>query len=258
MNKITIILILLLLWLSISAVVSAQTRDIYIGDIITVNITTDVLSAEDLVAAFYAFEIVSMKNTYGGYEVSVRTFDIGEHRVQVGDIDLLITVNSTLDAFDRDTLFEGEAGLMPVRFPYNSPVNLRLLFFVFLGISVFSGMTSVILLLKKRRIKQPDPYRFFMQQANALSTENADYLVDLTSYFKEYIESLYSCAIKDKTTDEVIRQLNGIHELLTVLPEINAWLSECDRLKFTGVAVTPEEMKAHYADLLRIVERINI
>jgi superfamily II helicase len=80
--------------------------------------------------------------------------------------------------------------------------------------------------------------------------------VDLTFYFKEYLEKTYKFRIIGKTTNEIIEELRVINALEHYLIEIKKWLTECDRFKFTGIIITSDEKRSHFNELLKIAEKI--
>ena len=89
-----------------------DTRSIYVGDVITVEIMTRDFSSEALRERFKDFDIVEIKDVSGGYALSLRTFETGEHTVLLGDKEVVIDVRSTLDEIKRDGIFEGGAGVI--------------------------------------------------------------------------------------------------------------------------------------------------
>ena len=53
-----------------------------------------------------------------------------------------------------------------------------------------------------------------------------------------------------------MHELKGIRTLGPVRAEVQAWLQECDRFKFSGVSVSMEEKQGHYGKLLDLAEKI--
>ncbi len=51
--------------------------------------------------------------------------------------------------------------------------------------------------------------------------------------------------------------MSRLNDLNSVLPDIETWLVECDRFKFSGIPVAREQKQAHYQKLLKLVETIN-
>lgn len=246
--------LLLFLWISTPFQVYAETRNIYVGDIITLQIETRKFSADELRIKFQDFEILEIKDESGGYLISMRTFDVGERKIPLGDKEIIIKVQSTLDDIDREDIFEGEAQVIKAGFPF----YWRILFYFFAGIFILSGVFFLLRIILKRKKKLQSPYQLFLRCSNALSADDNNYFVDLTYYFKKYLESLYQFRIIGKTSAEIINELKEIQALEAMLPEIQKWLTECDRFKFTGVDVLREEKQEHYAGLIQLVEKIDM
>ena len=232
-----------------------ETRNIYIGDIITLRISYREFSAEELKGKFQAFEIVELKVENGEYLVSLRTFEIGEHKILLGDKEIVINIQSVLDDIQREDIFEGDMEIAEPGFLFHWGV----LFHAAAGIFVLSGGYVLIKALLKGKIITPSPFQIFLSRSGSLSVEKDDYFVNLTFYFKEYIESLYQCRIISKTSAEIVNALKGIGPLDAMLPGIHEWLTECDRLKFTGAGknVSAETKQEHYEELLKLVEKID-
>jgi len=252
-KKILFVLTALILLCSGAVWVTAEPRNIYIGDIITLQISSRGLSAEELIGKFQAFEILEIKDENASYLISLRTFEVGEHKILLGDKEIVINVQSVLDNIQREGIFEGDTGVMEPGYLF----KWNALFYIAAGLFVLSGGYVLTKALLKGVIVTQSPYQVFLRRSGSLSVENDDYFVDLTFYFKEYLEGLYQFRIIGKTSAEIVNELKGINLLNTMLPEINEWLTECDRLKFTGVNVSTGTKQEHYEKLLKLVEKID-
>ena len=251
-----LLITLLLLW-PVTLWASSETRNIYIGDVITLRISCREHSAEEIKSKFQPFEITEFKDENGEYLVSLRTFEIGEHKILLGDKEIVINIKSALDDIQRESIFEGDTTVTEPGYLF----NWRLLFYTTAGIFVMSGSYVLMKTILKGKMVTLSPFQIFLRRSGSLSVENDDFFVDLTFYFKEYLESLYRCRIIGKTSVEIVNELNGINLLDAMLPGIREWLTECDRLKFSGVNVSAETKKEHYEALLRlseIVEKLNV
>ena len=251
--KTILILCALLLWPAGHGVILAETRNIYIGDIITLSISGD-FSAEALRGLFWPFEIVEITDAADGPLVSIRTFEIGEHIIRIGNKDIVITVESTLNDIQRDAVFEGGAGVLEPGFLF----HWRVVFYIAACVFFLSCAIACFNILKKKKTKEPTPLQTFLQRSGALAATDESYFVNLTLYFKEYLERLYQFRIIGKTSTEIINELRNALIPADILPEIQEWLIECDRLKFTGVNVTPETMREHYNKLLKIAGKLEV
>ena len=230
-----------------------EARSIYVGDIVTLRVTARDISSESVKAAFRDFDILEIMQEHDGYRVSIRTFQIGEHTVTLGNRKIVIHVRSVLEDIERDTLFAGEQGL------YEPGVSLNLLPFCLSAAGVFTLSLGFIGLdkLKKRKSKTPNPLQLFIKRTAALSAEDDRYCVALTFHFKEYMESQIHRRIIGKTSDEIMAGLQQDASLSPLFARIRAWLHECDRLKFTGVAVTAQDKQLLYEALLSLVCHID-
>jgi len=249
---------LLALCLCAPAVASAQeapedARSVYVGDIITLQVTARGYSAEDMPDIFHGFEIVGIKEEAGTFELSLRTFDPGEQRMLLGDTEIVIDVRSTLDEIDREGVFEGEERVAPP----GPLVNWRMLLYATAGALALSGGFAIWRALRNGRGKRISSIQLFLRRSGRLSVDDDNYFVDLTFYFKEYLEDLYECRIIGKTSDEIMGKLEGFRPLGDMLSDMREWLAECDRLKFTGVMVSAEEKKEHCGKLVDLALRID-
>lgn len=245
--------LLVLLLLTTPLEVKAETRNIYVGDIITLEINSNKLSPEQLQEKFQAFEIVEIKNKGDGYLLSLRSFEAGEQTIVLGDKEIVINVASTLDEIKREDIFAGDMGVMEPGFSF----DWRLLFYLAAAVFLLSGGFFLLKVLKKKKIKALSPYQLFLKRCSSLAEADAKYFVSLTYYFKKYLESLYNFQIIGKTSGEIVNELKAIEDLGAMLLPIEKWLSECDRMKFTGIAISAEEKQRHYGELLDLVEKID-
>jgi len=237
-------------------------RNIYIGDIITLKVASRTYSAEELTSIFHGFEIVDIQNEPEGFILSLRTFTVGEHKVFLGNKEIVINVSSTLDDIERDEIFQGDTWVIKPGFM----LYWQIILLAAAGAFVLSGGFVLAKVIKKRKENALSPLQLFIKRCAALSPDddyNNNYFVDLTFYFKEYLGSRFKCRIIGKTSIEIINELNKIRATRNIqaidafLYEIQEWLTECDRLKFSGVEVSVEEKKAHFAILYNLVEKID-
>ena len=227
-------------------------RSIYVGDIISIEITSLDFSEGELREKFQDFEVVDIIHKKDGYLLSVRTFFTGEHIIILGDKEIIIEVVSTLEEIQRDDIFEAE-GYIPAS---EAAIPWFVFLFVALGIFAVSAVLFFRTKLRKRREGSEGFYEKFLRRSAALLPENENYFVDLTFFFKEYIGGIYSRRIIGKTSAEIGEELSEIPALEPMMGDIKDWLKKCDMFKFSGVEVSVFERQEHYALLLRIVERV--
>ena len=230
-----------------------EPRNIYVGDIFTLSIESEGMPEQELEGSFSGFEVVDIRRDGGGWLVSLRTFETGEKTINIGGREVVVTVASTLDDLQRDGIFEGGDELMRPGFT----LNWRIASYAALGLFVASGCAVFLPRLISKRAKPEGGYQRFLRSSSALSPDSEGFLVDLTFYFKEYVGSISNRKIVGKTSAEIMEQLQGIPEFGSLLPEIQAWLSECDRIKFTGAHATRDEIQAHFDKLLHIAGEID-
>ena len=228
------------------------TRNIYIGDLITIEVVSQTISRRELEEKFSEFEIVDIKKTDKGFLITVRSFVPGEKVVNLGDKEIVITINSALADIQRDDVFEGDTSPEGAGFA----MDWRYLFFALLAVFLATGVLLLRKYLAKRRASRLSPYSRFIGRCRLLQFSDRFYYAKLTMYFKEYIESVYNIGIKGKTTGEIMDSINRLPGLQQVLPGIENWLRESDYYKFSGVAASNEKKRILIDELVEVVNRI--
>ena len=231
---------------------SSGSRAIYIGDIITLNIMAGI-SEEQLAEKFSGFEITEIKNIPGGYALSMRTFMTGEHRIVIGNKEIVINIRSAAEDIERNGLFDGDARVIGPGFPF----YWRAVFYAAACGFALTGAFLLFAALQKERAKNISPRKLFMMRSGALSVYDRNFFVDLTYCFKEYIGSVHKRKIIGKTSAEIIEELSDIGQLESFIPEIKKWLADCDRMKFTGIEPSAEEKRGHCSALIGLVREID-
>ncbi|MDP4182608.1 MAG: hypothetical protein Q8942_16160 [Bacillota bacterium] len=256
MRKVKIILFLLITCIfcaNLSSLVMAEKRSIYIGDLIKLKITSQNITMDELKDKFKGFEIVDIKEDTDGFLITLRTFEPGEKVVQIGNKEIKIDVKSTLKEMKRDGIYEGN--LMPET--AGKSVKWIYVFFILVGVFLITGGINLWWFLKRKKNTPLSPFENFINQTKNLSAADSDYLVKLTSSFKKYIESSYSCTIRGKTSSEIIDEIITMPDLQAVLPDIQNWLFESDRFKFSGITVSTEKKQELSGLLLELVRKID-
>src|SRR5690606_6203108 len=131
--------------------------NIYVGDLITLRISSSEYTLENLREKFSEFEIVNIQEEKEAYQLTLRSFEPGEYRVILGNKELLIVVNSTLEDLDRDNIFIADPH--PLESSYNPywQYVFSLLFIIFLLIVVI----SIWQFIKRKKEKTLSPYEDF-------------------------------------------------------------------------------------------------
>jgi hypothetical protein len=102
------LIIYLIICSVVPVIANSKSRDLYIGDVLELEITTSDFSESQIRNKFKEFEIIDLKKIEKGYLLKIRSFKPGEKEVRLGDKLLKIQVNSTLNQYEREQVFEGE------------------------------------------------------------------------------------------------------------------------------------------------------
>lgn len=244
--------ILTIFCIVVSGRVLAEERNIYVGDLIELRISSENITADELRDKFREFEIVDMQENGTGFIIRLRSFETGERKVRLGDKEIIIVIKSTLEDIKRNGVFEGGSHIESAGFSVRGQYALLILPLTALG-------TGGILLwryLKTRRSTSLSPYQCFMRQTDEIAWGSRDFFVKLTYYFKVYVEAKFSCRIRGKTSTEIMREISGLPELEESLTEIRSWLNESDRIKFSGSLVSMEKKQKLHEALVELVRKI--
>lgn len=223
----------------------AEDRNIYVGDLIELKIQAQDLTLDELKDKFKDFEIVEVLNIPEGYILTLRSFEIGEKTIQIGDKEIKIIVKSTLDEIKRTDIYEGD--LKPVEAGFH--IKWMYVFIPLVAVFLLTLALNIRAFFKKRKISSLTPYERFSKAISGLSVDQEDFLVNLTLCFKDYLESTYFFRIKGKTSTEIIYEIGRIPRLNEKLAEIKGWLTENDYFKFSGTV-------APMAKKLELMERL--
>lgn len=254
-RKLRMILVALLMflfaWTSLAA--TNESRNIYIGDEVTFIVDAMAITKDGLSEALKDFEILNLQEKKNVYEVTVRTFQPGDYSINLGNTELLIKVASTLEDFQRDTIFEGDLK------PWKAKADLHWL--ILYGIAGLTFLVTVVNILLKvfrnRKERSLSPYDRFLGTMKGLDFSQQAGLVTMTKAFKTYIESTYDVIICGKTTEEILAELMEISPFHGDLQQIHNWLQHCDALKFRGQMITEVDQEHLRQDMLSIVNAMN-
>lgn len=247
------------------SVLADEQRDyIYIGDLITIEVKTEALTKEQVVDSLKPFEVVEIDETDKGFIVTMRIFEPGEHKLTVGDQELLVVVRSTLEDYDRDDIIEADLSPRDISyedFSFNNVVKYMewwIVYYGLIGIFALSGLALLLkLLFRKRKAKSKPPFARFIADLKRIDLSTEACLVELTSAFKKYIEGIYNCKIIGKTSSEIMEELKPFEELNPFRELIENWLTTCDRYKFSGYKAELNEKEVLKSDLKKIVSSIH-
>lgn len=230
----------------------AETRSIYVGDLIELKITSKDIDMEDLRDKFKDFDVVDIKEAGDSFLITVRSFEPGEKTVLIGDKEIKIEVKSTLDEIKREGVFEGDTDPLAA----GVYVEWKYVFFILSGVFLITGLICLWKFIKDKRKAKITPYERFINMTRSLSLEEEAYPVKLTGSFKEYIEAICSCRIRGKTSSEIMNEISGMPVLEPVLKDLERWFSECDVYKFSGIAATIGDKQELTGKLIEIAGKI--
>lgn len=201
----------------ITLTVFSNTRDIYVGDLITLNVTG--ISKEEILKNFENSDIVIEKINPAdkGFILLIRPLTVGEHKIKLRNNNLTFKVKTTLTEKERKgdiykhlsnnqdlTLYKG-------KFPFY--------FLIFSIIGLFSLFKLLkIFKLKEKRLSADVK---FHRVLNNLSDENWHF--ELSLAIREYIDAIYHTHFK-----------NGIYTPVKdiTIEDVN-FLEKLDKLKFS-------------------------
>lgn len=238
--------------LLLSGLVTAEERNIYVGDLLTLKVFNDSYTMEDLHKKFGDFEIVDSKELDTGYELTLRTFEPGEYSIILGNKKIEIVVSSTLEDIDRDSIFSGD--LSPLQSSYSS-----IWFYLFYGFIVILAIIVITLIwqfIKNKKKEDETPYQQFIRGLTVIEFTEDNYFVELTFVFKEYLEKTFDCQIRGKTSGEIIDEIKDIPELAIRFGEIREWLRLADYYKYTEAVATTEIKEKQQASLKELTAEI--
>lgn len=251
-RRYSIWILLFIVFLLVTGFTRGEERNIYVGDLITLRISSSEYTLENLREKFSEFEIVNIQEEKEAYQLTLRSFEPGEYRVILGNKELLIVVNSTLEDLDRDNIFIADPH--PLESSYNPywQYVFSLLFIIFLLIVVI----SIWQFIKRKKEKTLSPYEDFRKKILGVDFDSGDFFVELTFLFKEYLENTFNCKLKGKTSEEILREMKKIPILKEKLLEIREWLAQADYYKYTGLYPTREIREKQMKLLKELVAEI--
>lgn len=248
------LLIICILGLCVNSISTfGESRNIYIGDVITVDVETSELSKEEVIEGFKDFEIVDIVNSDNGYRISVKTFDIGEKTVTLDNGEIVIQIVSTLEDINRGDIYEDDLNVIGDKtvYPYDL-VYYSLITILMISIIIFTRRH-----LLHNKNKNISPYEEFKFELNKLKIDGSNPLVDMTVLFKKYIEEVYNRNIKGKTSSEIMVDISEIKDLEEQRYELNEWLKICDGYKYDRSIIDSHGIEEMRSRLFKIVTTID-
>lgn len=204
-------------------------RPIFIGDIIELEIDSTSHSKESIQEAFSAFEIIALEELEEIYSIKIRAFQPGDYLIELGNEEILIQIESTLDEAIAEGIIDSDYNLIDVRnFSWEMALFISI---IALG---FSLIWSINAILAKRKREPLSPKEGFKASLNAIDLEDSGYIWQLTIAFKSYLYYGLKYPVLGMTTGELIHQLMDQNIPESVVKVCEGLLKECDELKYTG------------------------
>lgn len=226
----------------------AENRNIYIGDLITLEIRSQDVSQEEIMEALEEFEVVELETLRDGYKVTLRSFEPGDKTITIGNQDINIIIASTLDDIQREDIYEGD--LTPRG---GGRVIPWLVIYMFVtGIFIISGIVLLISKIKKRNLRAKSPYERFKIALELVDISQGSALVEMTAILKKYIQEIFHCKIIGKTSNEIMIEVEQIEETSPYRLDIHNWLTRSDTYKFSGIYVKKEQIDEMRLNLIKI------
>ena len=248
--KLTLVLIILIM-VTLSPLSSGQEREIYVGDIINLRIATDIAPSK-IKEKFSVVEIVDFKETAEAYQLQVRSFEAGEKVIKLGDKEIRLVVESTLDKYpERQQVFEGNLGVKEADFRF----SWTYLFYL-IGLIVLCGVFYYLWQLWKSKSQTPRTAYQKFEELLAQIDGQEGYFVALTYALKRYLEEQFNCRIIGKTSSEIIAEIEDISALKEHLAALEDWLQQVDYYKYTTAEAKIDEEDKLVAELQEIVDEI--
>lgn len=206
-------------------VFAEESRPLYIGDPITLEIQGGV-SEDEIRTAFEEFELIDLKENQGTYTVTVRQFKAGSYDIFLGNTDMSIHVASITEEQNISEIVEASL----------APVNMKNggILIIILGLSIGTGLISLIALIirywRNRPKRMLTPYKQFLHSMEHMNDK--DMLVEMTGVVKEFLQRNYQLSLQDLTTLELqgVIMTSDIDESYKEL--LMDWFREVDDMKY--------------------------
>lgn len=228
-------------------------RNLYIGDMIRLNIDGTEYTKEELQTLFKGFELVDVSVEQQMTVVTLRCLEIGTKTVLIGNQEIEITVASALADVQRDAIYDFEPILKQPAFT----VPWLFVEVFLIGIFILSGILYAINFLKMKKNKILTPYACCVKSLREMSLSEHSFLALMTGEVKYYIQREFSTQVIGKTTDEFKQVVSEIMLDETIKRELYMWLNESDFYKFSGTDITIDKKENMRKTLMELVERIH-
>lgn len=247
---------------------ASEQRSIYAGDIIELSFSaSDEITIQNIQESFSEFEILSLKLNEKTYILNIRTFDIGEKKVTIGNKNITFNINSVLDEKEynnKKDIIKVDELKMDVG-NISSPFPLTEIIYIFILVVLSIVLGFIIYLTKKikfNKFVKKVPIDIFINNFEKINTDDKDFFVKLTFLFKDYIYNTYGKLIIGKTSKEIIKELKEINIKTdeNFLENLEKWFSFSDMCKFTNYEPSlndKESKKLEIKEIVFLIEKIS-
>lgn len=217
--------ILFLYYLS-GTVIDAKEREIYVGDIVVLEISNMKLSEEEIREAFFAFEVLKIEIEEEKAKIEMRIFTPGKYEVWLGNQPITIVVSSTLDGSEEDIRDE----MLEIKIPKNMDFLYQ--------IAGIMGILLIVMLLirflprRKKKEKKRTPREQFLYEIEQVNPHDEKALGSWSISLKRYMETVFQVEIMGKTTEEIQDIMVKQSRESEVGREIIGWLMTSDIYKY--------------------------
>ncbi len=257
--QITLITLLLVLIILIIGIINSDyqqpniARDIYIGDIISLEIEKNKITTEIIKEAFTDFEVIHVKETDAYYQVDVRTFETGKYVIWLNNTQITITVESLLNETTQNAIYDGQTIVIEPN--VTIPWGIILVVLIVCWILLFAYIIYTIDQPKpKEKIDAFDQAKRWIED---LDLNEQDYFVKLSHILKGYLRQKFHLKIHGYTTKEIEKYMSSKLENDIDISLVINWLNQCDYYKFSNQKVdwqSKQDMKNQLVDIITTLE----
>lgn len=245
----TLVLCMILITLFMTTSYSKE-RDLYIGDHVTIEISTLNVNEADIKKAFEGFTVHNIELTDTGYLVTISTLKTGEHTVELGGNTIVFKVSSTLEPYENGDIYEGDLSISDKRLETLMPIVMV----ISGGLLILSLIITLVKYLNNKPKKPATAYELFKSMTYSVDVNDKNSLGVLTKALKTYCSSRYKEALIGLNSEEFITALEG--HMASKPSDIADWLQACDQYKYQNVTIKKEEMIGLRNKLIDMVETI--
>ncbi len=233
-----------------------ESRQLYIGDPLQLQIEAAGLSEDDITSAFSEFEIIDENREGDVYHLTVTTFTPGDYTVQLGNQPLEIHVGSTLEDYPQDDIYRIEvqetANWRPA---YRIALCVSgLVFLISLGIW---GLCTYRTKKKKETIEDRTPYEQFYHTMEGIERVDRVGLGVMTKTFKTYLSEISGHSFVGLSTKECFEQLVVMPKFSIYAQDIHRWMTWCDTYKYSRKPLDPEDSEGLYKNIMAMAKHMH-